>query len=58
MGGSSGGFLAGSVVVWSMGGSGAGSGGLLVVRVVVVVGAKSVRVSERGIRGKEAVEKT
>ena len=31
--------------------------GLLVV-VVVLVGAKGVRVSERGMRGKEAVEKT
>ena len=54
-GGSMGGSMGGLVVGWSMGSSGVGFGGLVVV---VVVGAKRVRVSERGMRGKEAVEKT
>ena len=55
-GGSMGGSMGGLVVGWSMGSSGVGFGGWVVV--VVVVGAKRVRVSERGMRGKEAVEKT
>ena len=46
------GSIGGSLVVWSMGGSGVGLG------ILLVVGVKRVRVSERGMRGKEAVEKT